>query len=624
MSVSTRPDSFELSDYLGVLRRRWWIVAVLTCVGLAGAGVYAKTAPKTYTATASVYVSATAANNNQALGRTSGPVNMDNEAQIVQSQTVAVLAARALHSPLTTQALVKQVSVAVPANTTVLAISCKAPTAVGAAACANDFASAYLSSRLSTATNAVSTAITALTGKMAQLASNISRLKARLSTLPKNSLAKTTTQLDLNADNGQLAQVEADINNLEPELTGMEAPGNISAGHVITPATVPTSPSSPRTLLLLPSGLLAGLLIGLLAAFFVDRRDDRVHNPADVERFLDLPVLLDIASKKSSARTALISPRSRAGQALTELTQYVAASLGDGRHVLLVAGTSAGSGGSLVAANLAATLARTRAEVVLVCADLRGSVAPQLLGVAEGRGLAEVLAGTATIGEVARRIPELGRLRVITPGIDVSAALFNLQHDVSRRLVADLRSDAGYVVIEAQSVGEGADTFTLAEFADAAIVAIEVSATSRRDAADCVSRLDRLRTPVLGAAVVPASGGRAPAPARNAAPAPRNVAMARPAPARPRAVDSADPLPAADPPRRPRNGPRDRRPESPAPVPGGPVSGTTPPADEPDVPLVPRGPGETWPLPRAALIEHQQGAQAGEPGKKPAKKAAGG
>ncbi len=61
--------------------------------------------------------------------------------------------------------------------------------------------------------------------------------------------------------------------------------------------------------------------------------------------------------------------------------------------MLLVAGASAGPGVSIVAANLAATLARIRGDVILVCADLESSLSPQLLGLANGRGLAEVISG---------------------------------------------------------------------------------------------------------------------------------------------------------------------------------------------------------------------------------------
>jgi len=162
----------------------------------------------------------------------------------------------------------------------------------------------------------------------------------------------------------------------------------------------------------------------------------------------------------------------------------------------------------VLAANLAATLARTRAEVVLVCADPHGTVTPELLGVSDGRGLAEVLGGSATAVEVARRPPDERRLRVITPGFDTSGVLLHLQYETSRRLLSELTRDARYVIVEVQSLGEDSDAFALAEFADAAIMSIETSLTTRPGAADCLQRLDRLRTSVLGAVVLPAADKR--------------------------------------------------------------------------------------------------------------------
>ena len=38
MATSGGTDSFELGDYLGMLRRRWLIVVALTCVGIVLAG----------------------------------------------------------------------------------------------------------------------------------------------------------------------------------------------------------------------------------------------------------------------------------------------------------------------------------------------------------------------------------------------------------------------------------------------------------------------------------------------------------------------------------------------------------------------------------------------------------
>jgi len=99
-------------------------------------------------------------------------------------------------------------------------------------------------------------------------------------------------------------------------------------------------------------------------------------------------------------------------------------------------------------------------------------------------------------------------LWVITPGADPSLAFYHLQHDTGRALTSQLRRDARYVIIEAQAADDGADTFALGEFADAAVVTIEVARSTKSDAIDCVRRLRQLRTPVLGAAVLPALGKR--------------------------------------------------------------------------------------------------------------------
>src|SRR5690348_8736688 len=102
MNPIQRPDSFELADYTGVLRRRWAIVLVVTIIGVVGAFAYTLVAPKTYTAMAAVYVSATAADQGSqvANSRTSGSVNLDTEAQLVTSGTVSAIAVKTLHSPL--------------------------------------------------------------------------------------------------------------------------------------------------------------------------------------------------------------------------------------------------------------------------------------------------------------------------------------------------------------------------------------------------------------------------------------------------------------------------------------------------------------------------------------------
>ena len=404
MAASARPDSMELADYLGVLRRRWWIVVLLVVVGAGAGAAYAKVAPKTYSASVLIEVTALPNNANSVSGRTGGNVNMDNEAQVATSTEVSAIAARTLHDGVSAQTLSKDITVAVPPNTTFLQVKCGMATAHDASACANAVGKAYLSQRRATVANGISSEVSAENRRITTLTSRVAVLKAKLNGLKgRPTTAHVRVQLALNQAQTQLVAAESDNAKLVPFLQDLNLPGSTLVGQIVTPATPPGSPSSPRTLLVLPSGLLAGLLLGLLAAFVLDFRDRRIHSARDVERFLDLPVLVDLAAGTSRMQPALAVPRSRTGQSFTELGQYVAASLGEGSHVVFVAGTSAGPGCSVLAANLAATLARTRSRVLIVCADPDGTVTPQLTGVASDRGLAEVLSGTATVAEVAQQ-----------------------------------------------------------------------------------------------------------------------------------------------------------------------------------------------------------------------------
>jgi capsular polysaccharide biosynthesis protein/MinD-like ATPase involved in chromosome partitioning or flagellar assembly len=497
MIESARLDSFEISDYVGVLRRRWPTIVALTFLGALAAVAYIVVAPKSYTATASVYVTPNAANAAALLGnKTSTVVNMDNEVQIVTSASVAKLAARDLHVSLPPSALATHVSVTVPANTQILQISCSEGSPESAAKCAQAFATAYLAAREATARAKISSAIQADQAKEKALLAKVISLQAQLKTLRPGSAAAT-------AAHGALANVSTQLAPLRSAIASLEASTNFKAGYIITAALRPTVPSSPRKLLVGPSGVMVGLLLGLFFAFWADRRDDDIHSAPDVERFLRVPVMLAVKQRPAGMQDSLVPHRSPTGQAFTELARATASALGDGSHVLLVVGASAGTGTSVVAANVAAALARVRSDVVLVCADQRGSLAPRLLGInpGDGRGLAELVAGTAAISDVARPCAGVARLRLILPGIDKSAAE-DMPYDASRRAVIALKDSAGYVVIDAGAATEGG-TLELAEFADTAIVVAETGGTTRADVADCVRRLDRIRTQVLGAAVLP-------------------------------------------------------------------------------------------------------------------------
>ena len=261
MNAVQQPDSFEAADYTGVLRRRWWIVLLCTIIGLVAAFGYVTVAPKAYTATASVNVVPTASDQSNVVAgsRTAGAtVNLDTEAQVVSSTTVSAIAGKMMHSPLTAWALAQQVNVTVPPNSSILDISCKASTPEGAAACANAFAKAYLQNRSQSAANYINQQLVLLQKKITGLNQAKTALITKLKSLPANSPTKAADQALLKTDQSQIAK----LTQKYAATSALAAQTN--GGSIISPATPPGKPSSPKKLLILPSGLIAGLLIGLV------------------------------------------------------------------------------------------------------------------------------------------------------------------------------------------------------------------------------------------------------------------------------------------------------------------------------------------------------------------------
>jgi capsular polysaccharide biosynthesis protein/Mrp family chromosome partitioning ATPase len=500
MERSPQPDSFELSDYVAVLRRRWWIVVLAGLVGLAAAAAYTVLTPATYTSTATVYVRAMSTDARQASSKNTGGVDLDTEAQFVQSASVASLAKQKMNSSQSVTSLLSRVSVTVPANSQVLQISCTGSKATAAAQCANAFAAAYLQNRSAAANDLIQTQLSALQQRENTLRQKITTVTLKIKALARGVSVRITLSTELSS-------LENQMNLLSGHTASLVAQSaNLTGGTIITDAVVPRRPSNPRPSLYLPSGLAVGLLIGLVIAFWRDRSDRRVRGARDVETAAHLPVLLDLSHGKVRPQLALVDPRSRTGQAFAELGHSLVATLGQGNHVVLVAGATPGHGSSMAAANLAAALARTGSEAILVCADLRGSITPALFGLSEGAGLAQVVIDRATVSEVERHPAEVPQLRVITPGVDGHLANYHLQRDVTERLVDRLRARARYVIFEAPPTADGADVYALAQLVDAAVMVVEVPRSLREEVLAGVRQLDRMGAAVLGAVLLPSFG----------------------------------------------------------------------------------------------------------------------
>ena len=172
---------------------------------------------------------------------------------------------------------------------------------------------------------------------------------------------------------------------------------------VVSPAALPVAPSSPKTMQNLALGLLAGLVVGIAAAFLRENFDTRIRSPQDLEG-LELPIVGMLPNSSDKVRQEMVrkgdfsSPWAEAVRRLRTNLQFVSAA--SGGSVFLITSSIPQEGKTTTGIALASALASTGTRVLLVDADLRRPRVAEELGIESTVGLTSVLIGRADLADV--------------------------------------------------------------------------------------------------------------------------------------------------------------------------------------------------------------------------------
>ncbi len=173
-------------------------------------------------------------------------------------------------------------------------------------------------------------------------------------------------------------------------------------------ATV-TSPSSPRiTRNVMVAGLL-GLLLGVALALALERLDQRIREPEELESTYGLPLLGAVQESAALRRGAGGSRSELPSGAVADTFQFVRTRLRyfnvdrDLRTLAIVSALPE-EGKTTVAHWLANAAAAVGSRVLLIETDLRRPTLATEVGVKSGPGLADVLIGARTLDEVTQRV----------------------------------------------------------------------------------------------------------------------------------------------------------------------------------------------------------------------------
>jgi len=146
-------------------------------------------------------------------------------------------------------------------------------------------------------------------------------------------------------------------------------------------------------------------------------------------------------------------------------------------------------GKTVVATNLAFTLARSSPHVLLVDADLRLSAVHQMLGIPPMAGLTEVLQGKLDARAAIRRLDPSG-LYYLPAGHPPPNPVELLQSPGIQELLTQTSSAFDWIVLDAPPVNLFADARHLANFADAVVLVLRVGVTPRESTQQVSTALD--------------------------------------------------------------------------------------------------------------------------------------
>jgi capsular exopolysaccharide synthesis family protein len=517
-------DTVWLGDYLQVLRRRKWLILLVTALGTGLAFLIADRQTPIYESTSRVL-----ATNVVLQTQAAEPPNLETEQSLVTSEAVIRCAQLVLAEPEFAEApslvtpdmdvvcaddelagvaldrsLVEQLEVSSVASSSIITISATDPEPIRAEGVAQAFALSYIHAKTEQARDLLDQLRAPLLEQQASLTEQIASVNQQIADLlSKEARDASEGKEPSAADNQLFLSLQSQLNNLQLQLqnasTQLQAldESKVNPPQLILPAQLPKDPVSPQVLLYVAAGFLVGLAVGVILAFVRDRMDDRLRGRSDLEDAAEAPVLAAVPHiqgwrrKGNPLLIAREDPTGVASEAYRTLRTGVAhLSSRTPMRTIMVASPTAGEGKSTTVANLAYVLAEGGRHVIVVSADLRKPRLHRFFDVPNESGLSSILTGEDELWDVLQD-PGVKNLRVLASGATPPRPADLLDSRAMVDVLASLKGISDYVLIDSVPVLLGPDALVLAPHVDGIVLVADAAMTTRTAIADARLRLEQ-------------------------------------------------------------------------------------------------------------------------------------
>ena len=281
--------------------------------------------------------------------------------------------------------------------------------------------------------------------------------------------------------------------------------------HLVSPAAVPTGPSSRKGLMMIFAGLVA-MAFGVSSVALAEILDNGISDGEMIETELDaaylgaIPLLSSTADSPELARMGperyvMEKPLSSFAESIRSLNAAMLFSrLGGETKVAAITSSLPGEGKTTSSICLTRTLALSGKKVVLVDCDLRQRAVKRILEKEPEVGLLEVLNGDVTLDQAL--VQDSVSSAVILP---LSNAAFTPKDvfgtQAMTELLATLRERYDMVILDTAPVLLVTDTRILSGLADAVVLLVRWRKTSKRAVATSLKLLREAKAPLAGAAL---------------------------------------------------------------------------------------------------------------------------
>ncbi len=300
--------------------------------------------------------------------------------------------------------------------------------------------------------------------------------------------------------------------------TGVAGELRTSNIRVVDEAEVPVRSAHPRRLMIALGGLFSGLGLAVGLVLLLDRLDNRMTTPDDIQNCLGLAFLgmVPVVEGDRSAQRLLAAGDASAQRLLVDggvadanfaesvrsiRTNLVFSSAAQGCRTIAVTSTAPGEGKSLLAGNLAIALAQTYERVLLLDADLRRPQVHVTFGQTLQPGLSDLLVGQAKAADVLRRdvVTKLPSLSLIPAGTlppNPAELILSVRF---QEYLSSLTESFEWIVVDTPPVMPVTDAAVISRLVTGVLFMVDATKPVRRSAPKALEQLSRAHARVAGA-----------------------------------------------------------------------------------------------------------------------------